>query len=459
MSPGTYVKVRGNEEEEPPSKEKSNGTSSSNPDSPSTKPLKAPQHIAHIDTTDWVKVASTTGDDPSFYPDSTCVGHKLLLLAESISGEDGSVLMSRTVKTDLCLAAPPLPPKRQLVTAKNIGGSGHRFRVVTYNILAEIYATAQMYPYCDFWALSWDYRFQNMKSELEQSDGDVVCLQEVQSDYFSSHIQPFMNSQGYEGIFKQKTRDAMGMAGKVDGCAMFWRKSKLQCVENYTISFNDLAQRQAQSLGLNPRGEETAQFLNRLKKDNVAQCAVLEFINSTRTTAGLHSRICVVNTHFYSNKDYPDIKLWQAWQLLNQVEDYALSRNLPVLLCGDLNSTPDSAVYDLLSTQAVHPGHPDIIDAKDRVLPDSRSITHNIKLSSAYQSVTGAEPTFTNYTSGFKGTLDYIWYTSDNLRPLSTAPITEEEKILKYGMALPNTQFSSDHVLMLADMQLGGQTR
>ena len=209
--------------------------STSSPDSPSTKPVKAPQHLATVDTEEWVKITQTTGDDPTFYPDAACVGHRILLLAESISSEDGSVLMSRTVKTDLCLASPPPPPKRQLVMAKNIGGSGHRFRVVTYNMLAEIYATAQMYPYCDFWALSWDYRFQNLSLELEQADGDVVCHQEVQSDYFKTHVQPFMAKQGYEGIYKQKTRDAMGMAGKVDGCALFWRKSKLQCVENYNV--------------------------------------------------------------------------------------------------------------------------------------------------------------------------------------------------------------------------------
>ena len=299
-------------------------------------------------------------------------------------------------------------------------------------------------------------RFQNLKREIIQVDGDVVCLQEVQSDYFSSHIQPFMAEQGYDGLFKQKTRDAMGMAGKVDGCAMFWRKSKLQCIENYSIEFNELAQRQAQSLGMNPRKEDTAQYLNRLKKDNIAQCAVLEFTQTSRSTVNQHNRLCVFNTHFYSNKDYPDIKLWQAWQLVNQIEEYALAVNLPVLLCGDLNSTPDSAVYDLLSNQAVHPGHPDIIEAKDGILPDARSITHNLKISSTYQTVTGDEPSFTNYTGGFKGTLDYIWYSSDNLRPLSAAPIVEEEAILKYGIALPNPQFSSDHIMMLADMQLGG---
>jgi hypothetical protein len=36
--------------------------------------------------------------------------------------------------------------------------NGLKFRVATYNVLAEIYATQTMYPYCDHWALTWNYR-------------------------------------------------------------------------------------------------------------------------------------------------------------------------------------------------------------------------------------------------------------------------------------------------------------
>lgn len=56
----------------------------------------------------------------------------------------------------VCPSAPPLPPRRSLVTVKGVGsGGGVRFRLCSYNLLAEIYATQQAYPYCDFWALSW----------------------------------------------------------------------------------------------------------------------------------------------------------------------------------------------------------------------------------------------------------------------------------------------------------------
>ena len=44
-----------------------------------------------------------------------------------------------------------------------------------------------------------------------------------------------MSEAGYEGVFKQKTRQSMGLAGKVDGCALFWRRSKFHLVESYSI--------------------------------------------------------------------------------------------------------------------------------------------------------------------------------------------------------------------------------
>lgn len=45
--------------------------------------------------------------------------------------------------------------------------------------------------------------------------GDIVCLQELQSDHFAQHVYPAMVADGYEGVFKQKSREDMGQYGKV----------------------------------------------------------------------------------------------------------------------------------------------------------------------------------------------------------------------------------------------------
>jgi CCR4-NOT transcription complex subunit 6 len=294
-----------------------------------------------------------------------------------------------------------------------------------------------------------------------------VCLQEIQADHYENHFYASMSEQGYEGVYKQKTRQSMGLVGKVDGCAIFWRRTKFILVESYSIEFNELAQRQAtQVMGLNPRSEECIAFLNRLSKDNVAQLVVLELVQTPMRPNRDHvNQICVTNTHLYSNKDFPDVKLWQTWQLLQELETFILSRGtqLPLLICGDFNSTPDTAVYDLLSRQTVHPGHPDVNIYTDEsipnILPDAINITHSFQMGSSYQTVMGDEPFVTNFTTNFKGVLDYIWYSATNLRPISAAAVPDESILTRNGEALPSTEFSSDHIMLISDMQIIGNSR
>jgi len=417
---------------------------------------------SHHQGEEWIEVSR----EQLYVPGQEDIGRKLKLEAAAYSTETGELLMHRVVKTDLVLARAPDPLKRSLVTAKNGAGagSGARFRIVTYNVLAEIYATQQQYPYCDIWALSWEYRFHNIMREIVDAAPDVVCLQEVQADHYENHIYAAMSEQGFEGVYKQKTRQSMGLAGKVDGCALFWRRTKFHLVESYSIEFNELAQRQAtQVLGLNPRSEEGMNFLNRLSKDNVAQLVVLELASpqlATRTNRDPINQVCIANTHLYSNKEFPDVKLWQAWQLLQELENFSMSRgtSLPLMICGDFNSSPDSAVYDLLTRQNVHPGHPDVnvVSGDDcpNVLPDAINITHSFQLGSTYQSVLGEEPQQTNYTMNFKGVLDYICYSVQTLRPLSASPVPDESILTKHGDALPSTEFSSDHIMLISDMQI-----
>eukprot|EP00545_Synedropsis_sp_CCMP1620_P013445 CAMPEP_0119014934 /NCGR_PEP_ID=MMETSP1176-20130426/10467_1 /TAXON_ID=265551 /ORGANISM="Synedropsis recta cf, Strain CCMP1620" /LENGTH=570 /DNA_ID=CAMNT_0006968185 /DNA_START=500 /DNA_END=2209 /DNA_ORIENTATION=+ len=398
---------------------------------------------------EWLEISR----DQLYIPNGEDCGRKLKLEAAAYSSETGELLMLRVVKTDIVLARAPDPIKRSLVTAKTTGAAGGaRFRIATYNVLAEIYATQQQYPYCDFWALSWDYRFQNILREIMDASPDVVCLQEVQADHYENHLYAAMSEHGYEGVYKQKTRQSMGLAGKVDGCALFWRRTKFVLIESYSIEFNELAQRQAtQVMGLNPRSDDGVSFLNRLSKDNIAQLVVLELAQpSMRSSRDQINQICIANTHLYSNKDFPDVKLWQTWQLLQELETFVLARGtqLPLMICGDFNSTPDTAVYDLLSRQTVHPGHPDVNvntdDSIPNILPDAMNITHSFQLGSAYQTVMGDEPKVTNFTTNFKGVLDYIWYSAQNLRPLSAAPIPDEAILTRNGEALPSTEFSSD---------------
>jgi CCR4-NOT transcription complex subunit 6 len=179
----------------------------------------------------------------------------------------------------------------------------------------------------------------------------VLSLQ-VQADHYEQNLQPSLAEMGYDGLYKQKTRESMGQHGKVDGCAVFWKKSKFIMVENYTIEFNDIVKRNATQMGL--EDSDLHRFISRNSKDNVAQVLVFEALvrppqqqpQRSRTA----NRICVVNTHLYSNHTRPEIKLWQTATLLQEIEPFILNNDLALCICGDFNSEPESAVYQYLSS-------------------------------------------------------------------------------------------------------------
>lgn len=122
------------------------------------------------------------------------------------------------------------------------------------------------------------------------------------------------------------------------------------------------------------------------------------------------------------------MKLWQTFALITELERIVIPRDIPLIICGDFNSEPSSAVYDLITHGTVISGsapgqRPELThvprDASDlRILPDLENITHRLEISSMMASVNnGIEPPFTNYTQKFKG-IQYkllYWHNSGSL--------------------------------------------
>lgn len=408
---------------------------------------------------DWLEICH----DRSYTPTVEDIGCVLRIEVRAFSVNDGSLLAGPIYSfTEPVLAPPRAPPPRALVTvpgALNGVTVAARFRVVSYNILAEIYATKQAYPYCDAWNLSWPFRRKMIMDELEDCQGDIICLQELQSDHFEQSINPFLQQLGYDGLYKQKARESMGQYGKVDGCAIFWRRTKFALAESYSIDFNESARRAASTLNLDET--ECRRYINRLNKDNIAQVLFLEVLNATtmaRNPGGRPPRalICVTNTHLYSNHMRPDVKLWQACTLINELENLVVPRDAPIIVCGDFNSEPDSAVYEFIEDGSIERHYPAIEDMDTlRVLPSLRSLTHSLELNSMMSSAMGGEPQFTNYTANFRGTLDYVWYTPGRIRVLSAATVPDEQSLAEVcGEGLPSANYPSDHVMLYFDVAL-----
>ena len=84
----------------------------------------------------------------------------------------------------------------------------------------------QVYPYTQPWALAWNYRKRNLLREILSYRADILALQEIQADHFREFLEPELRKAGYDGVYKQKTRESMGQDGKMDGCAIMYRRNR-----------------------------------------------------------------------------------------------------------------------------------------------------------------------------------------------------------------------------------------
>ncbi|XP_027940118.1 carbon catabolite repressor protein 4 homolog 6 isoform X1 [Vigna unguiculata] len=201
-----------------------------------------------------------------------------------------------------------------------------RFKVLSYNILADYLALDhrnKLYFHIPPYILDWQWRKRSILFELGLWSADILCLQEVDKFHeLAEELKP----KGYCGIWKMRT------GNPVDGCAIFWQKSRFNLLYEECIEFN--------KLGL---------------RDNVAQLCVLEIINrngSFPSSLTGSSKVVVCNIHVLYNPNRGEIKLGQVRVLLDKAKAVSkLWNDAPIVICGDFNCTPKSPLYNFISEQ------------------------------------------------------------------------------------------------------------
>ncbi|CAG7902952.1 unnamed protein product [Brassica rapa] len=422
------------------------------------------------------------GRSKTYTPMADDVGQVLKFECVVVNAETKqNVGHSCTILTSRVIPAPSPSPRRMIPVSGAVDSNGRpmsmgSFTVLSYNILADAYASSEIYSYCPTWALSWTYRRQNLLREIVKYHADIVCLQEVQNDHFDEFFAPELDKHGYQALFKRKTNEVfVGNTNTIDGCATFYRRDRFSHVKKYEVEFNKAAQSLTEALIPVPQKKIA---LNRLVKDNVALIVVLEakFGNQAADIPGKRQLLCVANTHVNISHELKDVKLWQVHTLLKGLEKIAASADIPMLVCGDFNTVPASAPHSLLAVGKVDPMHPDLMVDPLGILRPHAKLTHHLPLVSAYSSFArmggsltaeqqrrrmdpaSNEPLFTNCTRDFIGTLDYIFYTADTLTVESLLELLDEESLRK-DTALPSPEWSSDHIALLAEFRCMPKTR
>ena len=421
----------------------------------------------------WVEISRGR----TYVPSDEDVGHTLRFECQIVDGGTGAACGTPyQLETSRVICMPPAPCRARVRVVPPTGPGVGSFTVLTYNVLADLYANKDMYTYCPTWALSWSYRRQRLIGELLSYDADIMCLQEVQSDHFDE-VKGELEKHGYVAVYKKKTNEVFtGGAYTIDGCATFFREEKFGLVKRYDVEFNKAANTVAEA------GSEAQKKAarNRLLKDNVALIIVLEAKDAPDTgggAAGDRSRrqlMCLANTHIHANQELKDVKLWQVHTLLKGLEKIAASADIPMVVCGDLNSVPGSAPHSLIAQKWVDPDHPDLRTDPLNILKPFEKLQHRLQLVSAYSALANpvpppdedpvlyasqhgrvnsqtGEPFFTNCTKDFMETLDYIYYSEHSLVPVSLLELPGVEDTKNHHSGMPNPQWSSDHIALLAE--------
>lgn len=217
--------------------------------------------------------------------------------------------------------------------------------------------------------------------------------------------------------------------------------------------------------------------------------AVAVFLENRQTGA----RILVSNVHIFWDPKFKDVKLVQAAILVEQLnklaekwaelpptsdkdkltykyengdqpegqadgqeevpqepvpsQSYPNASALPMVVCGDFNSTPNSGVYELISQGSVSHLHEDLGDHKYGDFTRD-GMTHPFSLRSSYSHI--GELKFTNYTPTFVGVLDYVWYSTNALQVTGLLGGVDPEYLQRVP-GFPNWHFPSDHLPLLAE--------
>ncbi|XP_033917765.1 protein angel homolog 1 isoform X2 [Melopsittacus undulatus] len=202
------------------------------------------------------------------------------------------------------------------------------FRVMSYNILAQdlVEQSLDLYQHCHPDILNWNYRLPNILQEIQHWDPDVLCLQEVQENHYWEQLEPTFKGMGFTCFYKRRT------GKKTDGCAVCYKHSRFQL-----ISFSPI--------------EYFRPGLDVLNRDNVGLVLLLQPLLPEDLDLKAVSPLCVANTHVLFNPRRGDIKLAQMALLLAEIDKIAKTTEgsyYPVILCGDLNSVPDSPLYKFI---------------------------------------------------------------------------------------------------------------
>jgi len=212
--------------------------------------------------------------------------------------------------------------------------------------------------------------------------------------------------------------------------------------------------------------------------------------------------LAITNTHLISHPLADHLRLIQTELCLRYlskvISEFDQSLDILPIFCGDFNSCPEFAVCEYMLQGSIGCDHSDwlthkhyekrmaekqeqkeakkngqcVEDVDDCLirLPQQTAVEQRItgctKRADDFDDFPGVElhhkhsfinatglPCYTNYTSGFSGTLDYIFIDKNKFTVEQVVPFPSHQDVVKH-LALPSIEHPSDHLAIICDVVL-----
>mmetsp|Transcript_9689 Transcript_9689/g.21853 ORF Transcript_9689/g.21853 Transcript_9689/m.21853 type:complete len:1018 (-) Transcript_9689:104-3157(-) len=270
----------------------------------------------------------------------------------------------------------------------------NNLRVVTYNILADLYAGREienhlMYGHCDVQDLVRQRRMPMIIAEILSYNADIICLQEVDAAIHDALLRPVLEANGYQGFYSNK------VSSQQEGCSMFWSTAIFEMVNDDDMrtfplrsllapeqahrscrlskqtshyfdaksNVKDLELERWESVNEIRHLFEIHDEVRKIFRESVGQIVQIVRLSPKKTQgcAPMPKSIVVANTHLFYHPMADHIRVLQAYAICHKLDEIRREGQYPdpVLICGDFNSGPLSGAVRLLTNRSVLPNEND----------------------------------------------------------------------------------------------------
>ena len=352
------------------------------------------------------------------------------------------------------------------------------FTVMQWNTLAPSLTSTASFPHADPQYLSIDHRRQLFIQELLRFSPTLICLEEVDGVDYEQFYHPLLASRKYDGVFVKKVGDA-----HQDGCALFYSTAHFAML---SCSAGPLAHsRKPQGFVSTPSGPPTSPSVSATPPAAAAVPSasewsqifiIAQFAAIVDDAVHPHHRIFVACTHLKSKEGNELTRTQQLHALTQQltqklcrVRKLAGEVETSVVICGDFNDTPASAMWQLATAGQTSPTTGGTSAATSSPSPalspaphSAPPLCHSLWLHSLYDRYHAVTQPGSHYWTTVKRravrvqrVIDYIMYSPHTLLPLAlcSVPTGLENDVNGW----PSAQYPSDHLALVGRFALIGQ--